>query len=149
MDAPPLKSTFYKKEETMDIDIDREKVAKYLTVTYLLIGIAAYGVGIIVSMLFVILGIPRKQSCELKYWIEDDCVRINQGLFFRTQKSIPFNKITDVMWHQGPVMRRIGLEGLRVQTAGSPRPEGTMIGVRNAQEVRDSIMSQIKASTNA
>jgi len=133
----------------MDIDIDREKVAKYWTVVYLLIGIAAYGVGIIVSIIVVILGIPMKQSGELKYWIEDNCVRINQGLFFKKQRTIPFNKITDVMWHQGPVMRHFGLEGLRFQTAGSPQPEGTMIGVRNAQEVRDSIMSLIKASREA
>jgi membrane protein YdbS with pleckstrin-like domain len=134
------------KREYMNIDIDRKKVAKYWTIVYLGVGIAAYGVGVVVSIIAIVWGIPMKQSNELKYWIEEDCVRINQGLFFKKQKTIPFNKITDVMWHQGPVMRRFGLEGLRFQTAGSPQPEGTMIGVRNAQEVRDSIMSLIKAS---
>ena len=130
----------------MDIDIERDKIAKYWTILYLLIGIAAYGVGVVVSVIVILLRIPAKQSNELKYWVEDNCVRINQGLFFRKQKSIPFDKITDVMWHQGPVMRWFGIEGIRFQTAGSPQPEGTMIGVKNAEEIRNSIMSLIKKS---
>jgi len=130
----------------LDIDIERDKIAKYWTILYLLIGIAAYGVGVVVSVIVILLRIPAKQSNELKYWVEDNCVRINQGLFFRKQKSIPFDKITDVMWHQGPVMRWFGIEGIRFQTAGSPQPEGTMIGVKNAEEIRNSIMSLIKKS---
>ena len=140
----------------MEIGIDRDGIVNYWTILYLLLGagggtifylpfgIAAYGVGVGFPIIIILLGIPARQVDELKYWIENNCVRINEGLFFRRQKSIPFDKITDVMWHQGPLMRWLGIQGIRFQTAGSPEPEGTMIGVKNAQEVRDSVMSLIK-----
>ena len=45
-------------------------------------------------------------------------VEIRKGVFFRKESTIPLNRITDVRLHDGPIMRRYGLRGLKVETAG-------------------------------
>ena len=45
-------------------------------------------------------------------------VEIRKGVFFRTEATIPLNRITDVRLHDGPVMRYCNIRGLKVETAG-------------------------------
>jgi len=84
----------------------------------------------------------NKQASALKYWIQDSTLRIDEGILFRKRKSIPLDRITDVVLIQGPVMRLLGIWALHVQTAGSNQqgPEGVLQGVLDPEAVRDSIM---------
>ena len=73
-------------------------------------------------------------------------VEIRQGVFFRKESTIPLNRITDVRLHDGPIMRRYGLRGLKVETAGQAGldagSEGDLIGIIDAPAMRDAILRQ-------
>jgi putative membrane protein len=73
-------------------------------------------------------------------------LEIRKGVFFRSESTIPLNRITDVRLHDGPVMRYFGLRGLRLETAGqagqTAGSEGDLVGVVDAVEFRDRILRQ-------
>jgi len=73
-------------------------------------------------------------------------LEIQKGVFFRTEATIPLNRITDVRLHDGPIMRHYKLRGLRVETAGqsgqNAGSEGNLVGVVDAVALRDAILSQ-------
>lgn len=75
-----------------------------------------------------------------------NAVEIRKGVFFRKESTIPLNRITDVRLHDGPLMRHYGLRGIRLETAGQSGPnassEGDLIGVIDAAEFRDQVLSQ-------
>ncbi len=80
-------------------------------------------------------------------------VEIRKGVFFRTEATIPLNRITDVRLHDGPVMRYCNIRGLKVETAGQSGSdsgsEGDLIGVIGAEEMRDAILLQRQRVMNA
>ena len=73
-------------------------------------------------------------------------VEIRKGVFFRTEATIPLNRITDVRLHDGPLMRYCNIRGLKIETAGGSGTdsgsEGDLIGVIGAEEMRDAILLQ-------
>lgn len=78
--------------------------------------------------------------------LTDRSLKIRKGIFFRVEKTIPLDKITDLAIHQGPLMRHMGLEGLRVETAGQSSGPGQslvgLIGVVESQAFRDAVLDQ-------
>ncbi len=86
--------------------------------------------------------LASKQALALKYWIQDSTLRIDEGIIFLKRKSIPLDRITDVVLIQGPIMRLGWIWALHVQTAGSNQqgPECVLQGVLAPEAVRDSIM---------
>ena len=76
-------------------------------------------------------------------------VEIRKGVFFRKEITIPLDRITDVRLHDGPIMRRYNLRGVRVETAGqagqNAGTEGDLLGVIDAVEFRDAILRQRQA----
>ena len=73
-------------------------------------------------------------------------VEIRKGVIFRKESTIPLNRITDVLLHDGPIMRYYNLRGLRLETAGQSdqgaSSEGDLVGVIDAAEFRDRILRQ-------
>ena len=71
---------------------------------------------------------------------------VKRGIFFRVEKSIPLDKITDVGLTQGPLMRALGLYRLDFETAGQSGPGGaalvSLLGVVGARDFREAILSQ-------
>ena len=73
-------------------------------------------------------------------------LEVTRGVYFRSDSTIPLDRITDVRLHDDPLMRRYGLQGLKVETAGaagsSASAEGNLIGVVNAPAFRDAVLRQ-------
>jgi len=72
-------------------------------------------------------------------------LEVQKGVFFRSEATIPLNRITDLRLHDGPIMRYYKLRGMRVETAGmsgDSGSEGDLVGVVNAPEFRDAVLSQ-------
>ena len=72
-------------------------------------------------------------------------LEVRKGVFFRSEATIPLNRITDVRLHDGPLMRHYGLRGLKVETAGQSGDtgsEGNIIGVIDAVEFRNAVLRQ-------
>ena len=79
---------------------------------------------------------------------------VKRGIFFKEEKSIPLEKITDVGLSQGPIMRMFGLYRLSFETAGQSGHGAlvSLLGVENASEFREAILEQkdnLTASTSA
>ncbi len=81
-------------------------------------------------------------ECELT----DRSLRVKKGLLNRIEKTVPLDKITDLAHFQGPIMRKMDLEGLKLETAGqSSGPGGalvSLVGVKEARAFRDRVLAQ-------
>ena len=72
-------------------------------------------------------------------------VEVKKGVFFRSEVTIPLNRITDIRLYDGPLMRAHKLRGLRVETAGQTTEnasEGKLIGVIDVVEFRNAVLLQ-------
>ncbi|HUT26639.1 MAG TPA: PH domain-containing protein [Methanomassiliicoccales archaeon] len=88
---------------------------------------------------------------SLVYGLTDDEVIWSRGVLFRKTSIVPYTKITNVDIHQGPLMRRFGIYGLNVQTAGysvqqAGRSEISIIGVKDHDRLRNLIMENVRRS---
>ncbi len=81
-------------------------------------------------------------SCELT----TKTVEVRKGILNRVESTVPLEKITDVQYYQGPIMRMLGLEGFRVETAGqSAGATGylvNMIGIEDTRGFRQAVLAQ-------
>ena len=72
-------------------------------------------------------------------------LEIRKGVFFRSESTIPLNRVTDLRMHDGPLMRHYNLRGMKVETAGqsgATGSEGTLIGLIDADDFRDAVLRQ-------
>ena len=72
-------------------------------------------------------------------------LEIRKGVFFRSESTIPLNRVTDLRMHDGPLMRHYSLRGMKVETAGqsgATGSEGSLVGVIDADEFRDAVLRQ-------
>ncbi len=73
-------------------------------------------------------------------------LQLKKGHWFRVEKTIPLDKIQDLTLKEGPLLRKLGICTLQVETAGQNSPEGSsdarIIGLRDAKAFRDKVMAQ-------
>lgn len=112
-------------------------------------------VGIPLIPIYLILGFlfTGKYLDAMECELTDRSLRVKKGLLNKLEKTVPLDKITDLAHYQGPVMRMMGLEGLKLETAGqSSGPGGSLVslvGVKNARAFRDAVLSQRDAVTES
>jgi putative membrane protein len=132
-----------------EFEIDREGVYRYLrtfvTLLLVLAGVWILGAGVVLGILwYLAIGpwVHRRQAEALRYRLEGGTLRIDQGFIFLQRKSIPLDRVTDVVLVQGPLARHFGVWQMRIQTAGAGHqmPEGSMVGVVDPHAARDLIM---------
>ena len=86
----------------------------------------------------------------LLYWrrfsfrVGADEIRIDSGVFHRTNRSIPFDRVQDVDITQGPVARLLGIAKVKFETGGSAAAKGEdgvlpAVSLERAQELRDQV----------
>jgi putative membrane protein len=106
-------------------------------------------VGIPLLLLWFPLGLMLTQryldrmSCVLT----DKALKVGKGILVRTEKTIPLDKITDMGMVQGPIMRRLDLHTLTVETAGQSS-EGSLVsltGIVDARLFRETVLAQREA----
>lgn len=104
-------------------------------------------VGLILLPFWLILGkiyIDRyfeSLYCELT----TRALHFKKGLWFVTERSIPLDKIQDLTFHEGPVLRWMGLSKLMIETAGNSAQgmsDMSLTGIINAREFREMVMDQ-------
>lgn len=73
-------------------------------------------------------------------------LKIRRGIMVVEEKSIPLEKITDLAVYQGPIMRAMGLKGIKVETAGQTSATGsplvTVVGIVDTDDFRDLVLEQ-------
>lgn len=96
------------------------------------------------------------------YVLSDRSVRIRRGVLVIQEKTLTFDNVQNVEVRQGPLQRCFGVANVSVQTAGggggaSAHPglagagshHGMIEGVDNAQEIRELIISRVRARQGA
>jgi len=76
--------------------------------------------------------------------VTDKSLIFKKGIFFRLQKTIPLEKITDMALRQGPVMRLLNLHLLSVETAGQSGAGAllTIIGIEDTPAFREMVLAR-------
>ena len=119
--------------------------------TYLLI----YGAVICIC---TIVGIPllplyflfaytfiKKYFNKLSAELTTRALRFEKGVLFHVERTIPLDKIQDLTFKEGPLLRYFGLSVLRVETAGSSgqgQADLTLIGIEDAADFRAQVLQQ-------
>ena len=113
-----------------------------------LIGLTATVIGIPFIPLVLIFGWAffQKRFDALQCRLTERSLHIKRGVIFRSEKNIPLDKIQDIGMTEGPLLRRLGLASLAVETAGQSSPQGAadaaLVGVVDAPAFRDAILEQ-------
>lgn len=121
-------------------------------VRYHVLSVIVICVVTIVGILALPLAIPlsrmyyRRYFGRLKVVLTARDLQIDRGIWVREEKRIPLEKITDLATFQGPVMRHMGLRGLRVETAGqsgaSQEALVRIIGLEDTDGFRERVLNQ-------
>lgn len=86
-----------------------------------------------------------------KYFSHLECelttrsLRFSKGFIFHTERTIPLDKIQDLTFKEGPLLKFFGLSILRIETAGSSAqggPDLSLIGIKDAFRFRQQVLDQ-------
>ncbi len=99
-------------------------------------------------LVLVLLWIPAYCN-SISYWIEEDAVRGQAGVFWRKYVTVPYAKITNIDIRQGPLERAFHIGTINLQTAGAGGSQGTraelsLMGIRQLEPVKETIRERIR-----
>lgn len=80
-------------------------------------------------------------ECELT----SRSLRFKKGYIFQTERTIPLDKIQDLTFKEGPLLKYFGLSILKIETAGNTGQTSadlSLIGIVNAAEFRNMVFEQ-------
>jgi len=111
----------------------------------------AYLAWFIVAMLLWILPtlallVPYYRS--IHYTLSEDELVVRQGIITKSEKMIPYSKITNVELKRGPFDRLLGIGTLQVHTAGysqQTNAEAVLGGIADWDAVRREVMARVHA----
>jgi len=106
--------------------------------TALMVGIGIFAISIVGVFLY---------WRHFEYRVGANEIRIDSGIFSRTHRSIPFDRIQDVDITQGLLARALGIARVKLETGGSSGPkadEGVLqaIPLKRAEDLRNLIRSR-------
>lgn len=118
---------------------------------YLLI----YGILILTATIFGIILIPiwavfapmfiKKYFNRLHCELTTRSLRFEKGFIFHVERTIPLDKIQDLTFKEGPLLKAFGLSILKIETAGNTgqgMSDLTLIGIIDAANFRNSVLEQ-------
>ncbi len=124
-----------------------DKLRTYWYLQVVLISVATV-IGIVTLPIWL-LGLGQwyvRRSFEaLKCELHERTLVVKRGIFFKVEKTIPLDKIQDLTVKEGPLLRRLGLRSLKIETAGQGTPgssEADLIGIVNPLDFRDEVLRQ-------
>lgn len=114
-----------------------------------------YGILICLSTLVLIPIIPvyvlvayiylKKYFERLECELTTRSLRFKKGYIFHTERTIPLDKIQDLTFKEGPLLKFFGVSILRIETAGNTG-QGTsdlsLIGIIDASTFRNKVFEQ-------
>lgn len=129
-----------------------DKVCTYWLLRGMLI-LTVTVVGIPLLLLWYPLGLvfTKRYLASMGCTLTDKALKVKKGIFVRIEKTIPLEKITDMGMVQGPVMRKLGLHTLTVETAGQSG-QGALVsltGIEDAPSFRETVLNQRETLSSA
>lgn len=128
------------------------RLKTYLHVTSIFV-LAITIVGILLIPLWLIFGrayVNRYFNglfCELT----TRALHFKKGVWIRTEKTIPLDKIQDLTFKEGPLLRYFGVSYLKIETAGQSAQgisDMTLYGIIDARNFREAVLNQRDITTD-
>lgn len=85
------------------------------------------------AILAFILGKINAQWRNWRYEVREYDIMLRWGVFWRTERNIPRDRVQHVDINSGPLDRRFGLVQVSLHTAGSPAAVGVIPGLTEQQ----------------
>ena len=103
-------------------------------------------VGILLLPFWLLLGhfFTERYLQHMSCVLTDRSLKVSRGLLVRQEKTVPLDKITDLALIEGPIMRYLDLQAVKVETAGGSSPGSlvTLVGIVGARDFRDTVLRQ-------
>lgn len=103
-------------------------------------------VGIALLPLWLVLGnyFTERYLRHMRCTLTDRSLKVSHGMLVRTEKTVPLDKITDLALIEGPIMRYLDLQAVKVETAGASSPGALikLVGIVDARGFRDRVLRQ-------
>ncbi|MDG2031559.1 MAG: PH domain-containing protein [Phycisphaerales bacterium] len=127
------------------------------TATFDKMGIIKYHWTLLALLSLLLVTIPLTLILAVIYYVVLDrvissweCVltsralHVKKGVFNKSEKTVPLEKITDLQMVQGPIMRMFKLHRISVETAGQSGPGSliSLIGIQDTEEFRKDVLDQ-------
>lgn len=103
-------------------------------------------VGILLLPIWFLIGnnLTGRYLKRMRCVLSEKALHVSKGMFVRVEKTVPLEKITDLGLVQGPLMRYLGIEALKVETAGQSGQGALvqLIGLVETRKFRDAVLNQ-------
>lgn len=117
------------------------------------------GIALHLGLLFAIVGVvtlpvwmlgggqwlSRRRYELLSTSLTRRAVHLRTGGLVRVEKTVPLDQIQDVSLRSGPLLDRLGLASVRIETAGQSSSDGSdmvLPGLMDARAFRDAVLRQ-------
>jgi putative membrane protein len=122
------------------------RIKKYLLIYGILFSIITI-VGIVLLPIYLIVApiFINKYFDRLSAELTTRALRFEKGVVFHVERTIPLDKIQDLTFKEGPLLKYFGLSILKVETAGGSgqgQADLTLIGIRDASDFRSRVLEQ-------
>lgn len=122
------------------------EIKKYLLIYGLLIMIATiFGIVLIPFWLVLAPIFIRKYFDRLECELTTRSLRFEKGFLVHVERTIPLDKIQDLTFKEGPLLRAFGMSILKIETAGNTgqgMSDLTLIGIMDAHNFRNKVLEQ-------
>lgn len=130
-----------------EAEFDRTAIKKYYLIQPVIVMICTVVmIPLIPVVVFFVWLLIDKYLDRLSCTLTERTIEIRKGVLNRIESTVPLEKVTDLMLFQGPIMRMLGLQGFRVETAGqSAGATGSlvnMIGIVDTPGFRRMVLTQ-------
>jgi putative membrane protein len=128
------------------------KIKTYLLIYGSLILVATIlGIALLPFFLIIAPTFIKKYFTRLSAELTTRALRFEKGLIFHVERTIPLDKIQDLTFKEGPLLKKFGLSILKVETAGNTgagQSDLTLIGIKNAADFRNRVLDQRDSVTD-
>lgn len=109
--------------------------------------LAASVVGLVFLPFWLILGraYVNRYFDNLFCELTTRALHFKKGIWFQTERTIPLDKIQDLTFKEGPILRYFGLSYLKIETAGQSAQgmaDMSLTGIEGAREFRERVLDQ-------
>ncbi len=94
-----------------------------------------------------------KYYTTIIYKVTETEITWERGVWFKNMGIVPYDKITNIDITQGPILKKLGIAILQIQTAGysgpQAKPEVKIEGIKRFKELKETIMRFINDKKTA
>ncbi|WP_395374639.1 PH domain-containing protein [Marinicella sp. W31] len=84
-----------------------------------------------------------------RYWLEDDRIVVQSGVFFKSLRQVPYLKIQNLNIERNPLHRILGVATLQIESASGTEPEAVIRVISTAEvEKINAIVKGIQSQQN-